>query len=193
MIPWLPFPWRVPLVGVLALLLVRLETGSLAPAGVAPASWKQTFAWGIGATLICVVVIGRGISPLVEWLLDIKPDYSGYGALEGNLPLVATLLAKAMLSAAIGEEIVYRGFLLHQLRKLLGESRTGLWVAILLGAAIFALPHHEQNIAGMLTVFLTGALLGWVFFRSGRNLWAVMLAHALIDIWGVSTLYLGWY
>ncbi|MFO7552578.1 MAG: CPBP family intramembrane glutamic endopeptidase [Haliea sp.] len=192
-VPWLPFPWRIPLVAVLALLLVRLETGSLAPAGLAPASWKQTFAWGIGTTVFCLVVISHGITPLVEWLFDIKADYSGYGALEGNLPATAVLLGKAMISAAVGEEVVYRGFLLHQLRKLFGESRIGLWAAILLGSAIFALPHHEQDIAGILSVFLAGVLLGWVFIRSGRNLWAVMLAHALIDTWGITMLYLGWW
>ena len=34
-------------------------------------------------------------------------------------------------------------------------------------------------------------IFGWVFFQSGRNLWAVMLAHALVDAWGVTMLYLG--
>lgn len=190
--PWLGFPWRIPLVALLVLLLAWLETGGVGAVGLArPRSLATTLAWALAATLVCILLIGDVVGPLVEWLMGQEPDYSGYGALEGNFGAAASLLAKAMLSAAIGEEIVYRGFLLHQFSALLGKSRPALAVAVVLGGLVFAVPHWDQGIPGVTTVALTGMLFGGVFFASGRNLWAVILAHALVDIWGVTMLYLG--
>ena len=37
-----------------------------------------------------------------------------------------------------------------------------------------------------------GLVLGAAFLVSGRNLWVCILAHGLIDSFGVVALYLGW-
>lgn len=188
----IPFPFKVPLVAALALVVAWPQTGGLACVGLKlPRRLVPTLLWALGGTVLVIVGIGKIVSPLIEWLAGIEPDYSSYGALEGNLEAALTLLGYAMFSAAIAEEIVYRGFLLDQLSAIFGNSTAAGTAAVVLGGIVFALPHAPQGLVGMTTVALTGMIFGAIFFRSGRNLWAVMLAHAFVDIWGVTMLYLG--
>lgn len=191
--PWLPFPWRMPLVGLLAIALIILETGSTRSAGLRQVPVRSTLLWAVATAVIGVLVVGVALTPIVEWITGIKADYSAYGALKGNVTLASTLLAKALLSAAIGEELVYRGFLLHQLRAIFGSSGLARHASVLAGAMLFTLPHYHQGISGLISVFLMGALLGYVFFANGRNLWALIIAHGLVDSWGIFSLYQGWY
>ncbi|MAF27803.1 MAG: CPBP family intramembrane metalloprotease [Croceicoccus sp.] len=188
----IPFPFKVPILAALALIVVWLETGGLAAAGLRrPARWSATFAWALLGAVLIVVGIGEIVLPLIEKAAGIEPDYSGYGALKGNLKAVLTMIAFAMVSAAIAEEIVFRGYLLHVLTSLLGEGRGAKAISVIVSAAVFAVPHYEQGPIGMVTVFLTGLILGWLFFQTRRNLFALIIAHGLVDIWGLGSLYFG--
>lgn len=192
--PWAPSLVRLPVMGLAAAVWIHLETGSLTSMGLRwPVDLRRTLLW----SLLCFVVVAGVITPLVEpWLSELagEPvDYSGYGALQGNAPAALALIGRAMLSAAIAEELVFRGFLLHQLDALLGSRRWAPTVAVLVAAAIFGAMHWPQGWVGVVVTGLAGAVFGAVFFLARRNLWAVMLAHAWVDIWGVATLYFGWY
>ena len=188
------FPWKVPLFAALALVIVWLETGSLEAVGLGKRRLLPIIGWAVVGWAIVALGIGQVVSPIVEELAGVEPDYSAYGALKGNLDLALKLLAGAFISAMIAEEIVYRGFFLHQVTALIGDTWLMRAIAVILGGVVFALPHSEQGVSGMLIVGLTGAVLGWLFYRGGtRNLFIPMLAHALIDVWGISRLYLGIY
>jgi len=190
----IPFPWKVPLFAVLAMLVGWLETGNLESMGLGKRSLRPTVGWAIVGFLLVTLLVARGIMPVIEGAMGIETDYSAYGALKGNLELVLKLLAGAAISAMIAEEIVYRGFFFHQLTALFGNGKATRAVLIVLGGLVFALPHSEQGMVGMVAVALTGIIFGWLFFRGDkRNLFTCMLAHALIDIWGLSSLYFGWY
>jgi membrane protease YdiL (CAAX protease family) len=39
---------------------------------------------------------------------------------------------------------------------------------------------------------MAGLVLGAAFLLTGRNLWAPIVTHGLIDTFGVAVLYLGW-
>lgn len=189
----IPFPYKVPLFAALALLVTWLQTGGLSTAGLRiPRRLGPTLLWALLGAALVIIVVARLLSPVIEWMAGVETDYSSYGALEGNFEAAAKLLGSALVSAAIAEEIVYRGFLLDQIAGIFDGSLFGKVVAVVFGGIIFAIPHSPQGIAGMASVAFTGMIFGWIFFRSGRNLWALMLAHALVDIWGVSRLYLGW-
>lgn len=190
---WLPFPWRVPVVGALAMALVWLETGSLEAMGLGrPRSARETLGWSVFLLLAVVIVVARVISPILDALSGTSADLSVYGALRGNLELALGLLWKALLSAAIGEELVYRGFFLHHALALVGGSTAGRWLAVVAGGAIFGYAHLEQGWNGVVLTGITGALFCAVFLRSRRNLWALFLGHALMDTWGIASLYFGW-
>lgn len=94
-VEWIGFPWRLPLVALLALVLVRLQFGTLAPVGLAwPVRWRATLAWAVGLALVTVAV-SAALEPLFEYATGVEVDYSGYGALRNNAPLVLALLGGA--------------------------------------------------------------------------------------------------
>ncbi len=191
--PWLPFPWRMPLVGLLGMTFVWMEMRSPSYCGLQRRSLGQTLAWTALVVGIVVGLVDPLIQPLVDHLTNTKADYSGYGPLLGNLPAALTLVAGAWLSAAIGEELVFRAFLMHQLHALFGGVPGRIYPASLTGGLVFGLMHANQGLSGIVVTGLVGALFGFAYLRSGRNLWSLVLAHGLIDTWGVATLYLGWY
>jgi len=79
-------------------------------------------------------------------------------------------------SAAVFEEIVFRGFLLTRLRILLGH-----WpAAIAVGVVLFALPHLWEGWWGVILVLPVGLILS-VTFVARRSLVAPMAAHFLFN------------
>ena len=80
-----------------------------------------------------------------------------------------TLVASVVL-APVFEEIIFRGVLYGSLR-----ARFGVWPAVVMSAAIFALA-HGYGAAGFASVFLSGALWAWSYERT-RSLLPGMIAH----------------
>ena len=89
-------------------------------------------------------------------------------------------------SAAIGEEMLARGFLLYRL-----EGMTNTAAAVLLQAAIFGVAHFYQGLAGILTTFTVGLVLGVVYVKCGRSLLPAIIAHGVIDTIAMTALYFG--
>ena len=189
---WMPLPWRQPLVALLAVLwVVGVQREGRGMGWVRVADWRATMAWALGTAVLSCAVLTPLLEPLVDRLTGTTADYGSYGALEGNVPAALRLLTYAWISAAIGEEIIFRGLLLGQLLALFGSRPPAAAAAILLGAVLFGLAHASQGLPGALLTGAAGLLLGAVFVLSRRNLPAVILAHGLIDTWAVAALYLG--
>jgi membrane protease YdiL (CAAX protease family) len=107
--------------------------------------------------------------------------------IEGNTAMYLWfLLPISWGSAAIGEELLARGFLLYRL-----EGMTNTATAILLQAAIFGVAHFYQGLPGILTTFLVGLVFGVVYVKCGRSLLPVIIAHGVIDTIAVTVLYMG--
>ena len=83
--------------------------------------------------------------------------------------VAVTLVASVVLAPAF-EEIIFRGVLYGSLR-----ARFGVWPAVVMSAAIFALA-HGYGAAGFASVFLSGALWAWSYERT-RSLLPGMIAH----------------
>lgn len=85
-------------------------------------------------------------------------------------------------TAAVGEELLARGFILDRVTKLLGSTgTTAVLSAVFLQAAIFGGFHIYQGVGGVLVTTAAGLVLGLVWFFSGRNLWAPILLHGTVD------------
>lgn len=86
-------------------------------------------------------------------------------------PLAMTLALP--LSAAFGEELLFRGVLQRALVR-----RLPVWVAIGLGAVLFSAVHLD--VGGFFVRVLFGAALGVLVLR-GRSIFPAMLTHFLYD------------
>ncbi len=87
----------------------------------------------------------------------------GYGTL-------ALAVLAIGVSAPLGEEMLFRGFLFNALKRRLGAA-AGLIASALLFAAV-----HTYAI-GLLPVFFIGVVLAWVY-HNGGSLWTCILIHA---------------
>ena len=133
-----------------------------------------------------VIVIMMLITPFIIWLLAMNmsipfPDWilrlgndsekivesflkmNHFGDLLFNLLVIAIV-------PAIGEELLFRGYLQQSFSKWLSSPH----VAIIVTAVLFSAIHlHFQ---GFLPRFILGVLLGYLFYWSG-SLWLPILAH----------------
>lgn len=124
-------------------------------------------------------------------LLGFPPiDASRYGALQGNLPQLLTILAIAWSTAAFGEELLFRGFLLTRLHAVLPAGRAAGAIAVVVQGLCFGLIHAFQGPTGVLVAAAIGIVFGVAYLRS-RNLWPIILAHGLIDTVSLTALYHG--
>lgn len=85
------------------------------------------------------------------------------------------------LAAGIGEEIIFRGFLIHYLIFWTGNSFSGIITACLLASALFAFLHGYQGYKSMVKIFILALLFSAIFILS-QSLLLVMLIHAIIDL-----------
>lgn len=116
-----------------------------------------------------------------------EPDLTPFTALvEGNLTMYLWLLIPVSWgSAAIGEELLVRGFLQHRL-----IGMTGPLTGVFLQALVFGSAHAYQGPTGIVTTFVIGLAFGLVYLRS-RNLLPVIIAHGCIDTFAMTAIYLG--
>ena len=143
----------------------------------------------LGATVGAFVVTGFLVTPVLRELGAPPVDASLLvDAIEGNTAVYLLFLFPVTWgSAAFGEELLARGFLLQRFSLLLGT--TG---GMVMQALVFALGHGYQGFTGMVNLFVVGLVLGYVYLRSGRNLWPVIVAHGLINTLSITLVYLGY-
>lgn len=185
-------PYRILLLAAAAAGVIYAETGGLTALGLGRHRWRDTAGW---AALLAIgsILIGEFLQPAIAQLLGTPIDYSAYGALAGNADAAMRLLVFALTSAAIGEEVVFRGFLVRQLTKLLGEGTWRSPLVVAISALVFGAAHAPQGAVGVITTGIVGAVYAAAYLRNGRNLWALMLAHACTDSYGIAMLYFGRY
>ena len=133
-----------------------------------------------------VIVIMMLITPFIGWLLEMNmsipfPDWilrlgndsekivASFLKMNHLGDLLFNLLVIA-IAPAIGEELLFRGYLQQSFSKWLSSPH----VAIIVTAVLFSAIHlHFQ---GFFPRFILGVLLGYLFYWSG-SLWLPILAH----------------
>lgn len=184
-------PNEVPFLALLGLASLRLRSGSFRAAGFQrPVSWNRTLGLAAAAAALRLFLGAAVIEPLGQrfGFVSAEPPGLGLDRLHGNLPLALGLLAFVWAFAAFGEEIAYRGYLTRRLLDLVPGAP---WVAVGVGALLFGLGHAYKGPLGVLDSGVAGLILGALYLRSGRNLWAPILAHGFIDSLGIAQLYFG--
>ncbi len=131
--------------------------------------------WGsLAGTVLFLVILGLERLPFdpLKSIQDTVVKVIGRPLSQCNL-LELALLA---LLAGIGEEVLFRGFLMTWL-----ESFGGYWVGLIISSVVFGLVH---SVTWAYTFFaaMAGAFLGWLFDATGeRNLLVPIIGHALYD------------
>ena len=157
-----------------------------------PKSWGRTILLGIGVT-VGIVVSFILLSSLIQLVFPApQVDNSRFDILHGNLPNLILNVVAAWFTAAFFEELLWRGYLMNRLVNLQGKKTKLAWVIALVGSAIiFGLGHTYQGLGGVIKIATFGLLFGAAFLTVRRNLWPVIIAHALLDTIGFVQDYFG--
>jgi uncharacterized protein len=92
---------------------------------------------------------------------------------------LAALWLGTIVVAPAGEEVMFRGFLFRGWVR----SDRAAWPAIVVISLLWAALHVQYDWTGILQIFVSGLLLGWVRWRSGSTLLTFLL-HALFNLEG---------
>jgi len=130
--------------------------------------------------------------PVVTYFTGQPIDYSVFDSYKGNLPGILSIFVYMLFSAAFGEEIVFRGYLMRQFTKFFGSSKISMVINILLFGALFGLSHAYQGITGMLFTGIIGMLFAVVFHIRKNDLWFNIALHGFIDTIALIYMYFGW-
>jgi len=133
---------------------------------------------------VLLLVLSRVIRDVILPAIGAPPPQLGSSLVRpGDLAEYLFLaIPVAWGSAALGEELVIRGFLLDRIVKVIGSpGMPAHLVAILCQAALFGSFHLHQGIGGVLITGMVGLVLGLVWLLGGRNLWACILLHGAVN------------
>ncbi|HUR31123.1 MAG TPA: type II CAAX endopeptidase family protein [Saprospiraceae bacterium] len=84
------------------------------------------------------------------------------------------------LAAGIGEEIIFRGFLIQYFIFWAGNNLSGILIASVISSLLFAFLHGYQGWSSMIKIFLFALLFSAIFIFS-QSLLLVIIIHAIID------------
>ena len=160
-----------PIIELILLSIVlwigRIRGWSLATFGF-KISWKST-AGGLLLFVIAEVVLW-GVWTCTE-AIHVQPLRVIF---DGTAPFI---LFCSVINAVF-EEVLEAGYLISAL------SRFGMWPAILAGAIFRACYHLFIGLNTAMGLFAFGLVFGWVYWR-WRQLWPLVIAHALADFFGM--------
>ena len=90
---------------------------------------------------------------------------------DNSIELIFNILVIALVPA-LGEEMIFRGWIQRQLMRIINRPHAAIWAS----AAIFSAIHFQ--FLGFLPRLLLGVLLGYLYFWTG-SLWVSIFAHFL--------------
>jgi membrane protease YdiL (CAAX protease family) len=102
----------------------------------------------------------------------------------------AYIVAVVWIGAALGEELVMRGFVLNRLADLFGHSRVGWALAVMVHAIIFGLLHVYQGVPGMVGSGVVALIFASIYLLGKRRLLPVIIGHGIINTISLTAYYL---
>lgn len=185
--PLVGFPYTFCIVIMYVFLMTYLQNGDLKSLNFRHMGFRQ-----IKIIAICYLLLEFSVDyvfdPIINWLCNESADYSMFAPIKGNTELYVEWLFKMWISAAFGEELLFRAFAFSQLKRVIGDRKL---IIVLISALMFCIPHLYQGVAGLLSTFVFGIAFGYIYFRF-KNIWINIIVHGLIDTAFLTLSYLGW-
>jgi len=103
--------------------------------------------------------------------------------------LLVVVVLSTWISAAFGEELLVRGFLLNRFANMLGDTRLSWFFAVILSSFVFGLGHFYQGMTGVIITSSVGIVYAIMYLLAGKNLWVTILAHGILDTIGFVSIY----
>jgi membrane protease YdiL (CAAX protease family) len=153
-----------------------------------PRSWAMTLISALVTAVLGQLAVSL-LTPLAVGLWG-APDFSALGAIQGHPWVLAKYLVIIWTTAAFGEEIVFRGFLIPRIAQVYGDTWPAKLGAIVTAAIFFGAAHAYQGLSGAVLTGVIALVYGAAFVAARGNLWRTILAHGLYDSTAFILLYL---
>lgn len=174
--PFTHFPYTFCVIIAVILLFTYLQDGNLKNLNFKKIGLSEIMII-LGCYLVLELSMDFVFQPLVSKIFNEPADYSSFKVIEGNPQKYFKWLFNMWISAAVGEELLFRGFAFSQLKRWFGKNQL---VIVLLSAVMFSLPHLYQGISGLVMTFLFGLAFGLIYLKF-KNIWINIIIHGLID------------
>lgn len=158
-----------------------------------PRSWGSAIAIGIVAGLGIELFELFVSQPLLARWLGKMPDLSAFAGMVGNLKIFLIYFVLVWTVGPLGEEIVYRGYLMNRFSGLFRNTKPAWIVSLIVISVVFGCGHIDQGATGMVENIWDGFLLGALYLACGRNLATPIIAHSVTDAIDMVLIYLGKY
>jgi membrane protease YdiL (CAAX protease family) len=171
-------------------LFMRLMNRDWADYGLKSiATWKAVLLVLVVA-IATIALMKFALIPLFKAIAPVRPDIGYLMPVRGNLPGFLFVLLVVWTTAAFGEELIFRGFVLNELAGLLGGSEGARWTAAIATGVLFGVGHLHQGLSGVLASGATGCIFGAAYLLLRRNLYPLIIAHGLVDTLSITSIYL---
>jgi len=185
---------KTPYLFVLGWISLRLRGMRWKDVGFAsPPNWGRAVLIGLAAGIVMEPLELFVTQPLLARWLGKMPDLSDFADMVGNWKLFLFYLVLVWVLGALGEEIVYRGYLMNRAAGVFRETKTAWVVSLIMVSVVFGCGHIDQGWTGMIENIWNGLLLGGLYVACGRNLAATVIAHVFTDTLDFLLIYLGKY
>lgn len=176
--------WAQSLFGVIAIIItqnvaimgyvhwrMRHSDNRTTRIGLQGHGWVSTCVWAVPAVFAVNLVVASGFA-----VFGVRHNQAAsYPLSSGDTTGQLLFAVVAVIVAPFCEEILFRGYLLGRLRRMLPT-----WVALLVSAVLFAGAHSFAAKSGTIVLivgtFAMGIVLGWSRIAS-RSLWPAVVAH----------------
>ena len=170
---------------LLAWAMIRLQNKTWQDVGLRkPEHFGRLLLITLIATAI-LLPLSHVIIDAVKNLTGTVPNLEAFTVLRGNIAALAGGLVIAWIFGAFIEELLFRGFLLNTLYKVLAKEGSLQWftwsVAIFITSVFVGIGHSYQGIVGMVGTGFIAVGFSIIYLLNRRNLWSCILAHGLYD------------
>ncbi|RZJ67590.1 MAG: CPBP family intramembrane metalloprotease [Flavobacterium sp.] len=184
--PYTKFPFTMIVVIAVVFLITYLQYNNFRVLGLKKFTFKD---FAIVLILFACIELTMDflVQPELSILFNEPADYSAFSFLEGKSAQYFKYLGFMWISAAIGEELLFRAFSILQLEKIVGKNP---WINVPISALLFALPHYSQGPTGIAVTFIFGLAFAAIYVK-WRNIWINILVHGLVDTFFLTLAYFG--
>ena len=189
----IPFAYSIPILLIIWIYL-KSKNENFRNIGF---SWKllslKSIITGCLSAVLIFLFIQFIFFPIIESFIDFDDvEVDLYDKIKESKEFFIFILIMGWIIGGLYEEIVFHGFIFHQLEKII-KGKYALIISFLITAIIFGLYHIQLGAAGALNAFLAGIGYHSLFLIFKRNLWYSIFCHAFFDTIAITLLYIGYF
>ncbi len=182
---------------VVATLFMKLDgitwrsLGLVLPTGFR--EWASTLGLALLAAVSVIVFMIFVLGPVTiyfDWVTPTEATDRWAFFLGKPHLFLAYLVFVVWIGAALGEELLMRGFVLNRLADLFGQSRLAWILATIVHAVIFGLLHIYQGIPGMVGTGAVALIFAGIYLIGKRRLLPVIIGHGIVNTISLTAYYL---